>query len=117
MIGYPARLAFAAPAALVLASPGTLAQAQGTLRIAMTASGMPTTTGAPDNGFEGLRFLGYPVYEGVVLWDLTRADKLAEIRPGLAESSKQDENDKSKWIFHLRHGSSFTTAAISTPMR
>jgi len=30
------------------------------------------TTGAPDNAFEGLRFLGYPVYERLVLWDLTR---------------------------------------------
>jgi peptide/nickel transport system substrate-binding protein len=40
----------------------------------MTASDMPTTTGAPDNGFEGMRFLGYPVYEGLVSWDLSRAD-------------------------------------------
>ena len=54
----------------------------GTLRIAMTASDVPTTTGAPDNGYEGVRFLGYPVYEGLVLWDLSHADKLAEIRPG-----------------------------------
>ena len=80
------------------------AQAGGTLRIAMTASDVPTTTGAPDNGFEGMRFLGYPVYEGLVLWDLSRADKLAEIRPGLAESWEQDKNDKTKWIFHLRAG-------------
>ena len=107
MIRDLARLAFAAPAALVLAPLGTLAQARGTLCIAMTASGVPTTTGAPDNGFEGLRFLGYPVYEGLALWDLTRADKLAEIRPGLAESWGQDENDKSKWILHLRHGVKF----------
>src|SRR5437588_8765978 len=83
------------------------AQAGGTLRIAMTASDVPTTTGAPDNGFEGLRFFGYPVYEGLVLWDLTRADKLAEIRPGLAESWEQDKTDKSKWVFHLRRGVKF----------
>ena len=70
MTCHTARLALAAPAALLLASLGTPAQAQGTLRIAMTASDVPTTTGAPDNGFEGLRFLGYPVYEGLVLWDL-----------------------------------------------
>jgi ABC-type transport system substrate-binding protein len=106
MIGYT-RLALTAPAALLLLSLGTSAQAQGTLRIAMTASDVPTTTGAPDNGFEGLRFLGYPVYEGLVLWDLTRADKLAEIRPGLAESWEQDKNDRSKWIFHLRSGVKF----------
>ena len=82
MIGYTARFVLAAPAALLLVSLGTSAQAQGTLRIAMTASDVPTTTGAPDNGFEGLRFLGYPVYEGPVPWELTRADKLAEIQPG-----------------------------------
>jgi len=107
MTCHTARLALAAPAALLLASLGTPAQAQGTLRIAMTASDVPTTTGAPDNGFEGLRFLGYPVYEGLVLWDLTRADKVAEIRPGLAESWEQHENDKSKWLFHLRRGVKF----------
>src|SRR5215472_7430424 len=118
MIRYIPRLALTAPAALLLASLGAAAQAQGTLRIAMTASDVPTTTGAPDNGFEGLRLLGYPVYEGLALWNLTRADKLAEIRPGLAESWEQDENDKSKWIFHLRRsvkfhdGSDFNADAV-----
>ena len=77
------------------------------LRIAMTASDVPTTTGAPDNGYEGMRFLGFPVFEGLVLWDLSRADKLADIRPGLAESWEQDKNDKTKWIFHLRRGVKF----------
>jgi hypothetical protein len=48
-------------AALSLAMLPVAAKAGGTLRIAMTASDVPTTTGAPDNGFEGLRFLGYPV--------------------------------------------------------
>src|SRR5215472_7035642 len=94
-----------AAAALLALTVG--AHAGGTLRIAMTASDVPTTTGAPDNGFEGVRFLGYPIFEGLVLWDLSRADKLAEIRPGLAESWEQDENDKTKWIFHLRRGVKF----------
>ena len=31
--------------------------AQGQLRIAMTAADIPTTTGMPNNGFEGMRFL------------------------------------------------------------
>ena len=83
------------------------AQAAGTLRIAMTASDVPTTTGAPDNGYEGVRFLGYPIFEGLVLWDLSSADKLAEIKPGLAESWEQDPNDKAKWIFKLRKGVKF----------
>src|SRR4029077_10081138 len=83
------------------------ALAGGTLRIAMTASDVPTTTGAPDNGYEGVRFLGYPVYEGLVLWDLKSADKLADIRPGLAERWEQNPNDRAKWIFHLRKGVKF----------
>jgi len=56
-----------------------------TLRIAMTAGDIPTTTGMPNNGFEGMRFLGYPIFEALVLWDLTSSDKLAGLRPGLAE--------------------------------
>src|SRR5580700_7736875 len=94
-------------AAAVIVAFANAAWAGGTLRVALTASDVPTTTGAPDNGGEGLRFLGYPVYEGLVLWDLTHADKLAEIRPGLAESWEQDKTDKSKWIFHLRRGVKF----------
>src|SRR5437588_8166369 len=86
------------------------AQAGGTLRIAMTASDVPTTTGAPNNGFEGMRFLGYPVFEGLVLWDLSRADKLATLRPGLAESYEQMPDDKKTWVFHLRRGVKFHDA-------
>src|SRR5215510_1489308 len=79
------RVSVPVAAALVLGlAPGS-AMAEGTVRIARTASGVPTTTGAPDNGYEGVRFLGYPVFEGLVLWDLKSADKLADIRPGLAE--------------------------------
>lgn len=83
------------------------ARAQDTLRIAMTASDIPTTTGMPNNGFEGMRFLGYPIFEGLVLWDLSRSDKLATLRPGLAETWEQAADDKSTWIFHLRHGVKF----------
>ena len=107
MIGSTTRAALTVSAALFLVSLAAPAEAGGTLRIAMTASDVPTTTGAPDNGFEGLRFFGYPVYEGLVLWDLTRADRLAVIRPGLAESWEQDKTDRSKWIFHLRKGVKF----------
>jgi len=112
--GKIARFAPTVAAALLLASLSHSAEAGGTLRIAMTASDVPTTTGAPDNGFEGLRFLGYPVFEGLVLWDLSRADKLAEIRPGLAESWEQDKGDRSKWVFHLRHAAKFHDGSMLT---
>ena len=92
---------------LSFALAANAAWAGGTLRIAMTAADVPITTGAPDNGYEGLRFLGYPVFEGLVLWDLTRADKLAGIAPGLAERWEQDANDTTKWRFHLRKGVMF----------
>lgn len=94
----------AALLAVGLAAP---ALADGTLRIAMTASDVPTTTGMPNNGYEGMRFLGYPVFESLVLWDLSSADKLADIRPGLAESWTQDPDNPKVWTFNLREGVTF----------
>src|SRR5258706_1020154 len=91
-------------ASLLAVQPVT---AETTLRIAMTASDIPTTTGLPNNGFEGMRFLGFPAFEGLVLWDLTRTDVMAGLRPGLAEKWEQTSDDKKTWIFHLRHGVKF----------
>jgi peptide/nickel transport system substrate-binding protein len=102
MVG--SRFAAAVASSLLLILP---AQAADVLRIAMTASDIPTTTGAPNNGFEGMRFLGFPIFEGLVLWDLTRADRLPDLRPGLAETYEQARDDKKTWIFHLRHGVKF----------
>jgi ABC-type transport system substrate-binding protein len=96
--------AFALAAALLGFRP---ALAETTLRIAMTAADIPTTTGLPNNGFEGMRFLGYPIFEGLVLWDLSKPDRLATLRPGLAEKWEQDPADLKTWIFHLRHGVKF----------
>jgi ABC-type transport system substrate-binding protein len=83
------------------------AVAETTLRIAMTASDIPTATGMPNNGFEGMRFLGYPIFEGLVLWDLTTTDRLAPLRPGLAEKWEQMPDDSKTWVFHLRQGVKF----------
>ncbi len=57
-------------AAVALSSHSVMAET--TLHIAMTASDIPTATGMPNNGFEGMRFMGYPIFEGLVLWDLTQ---------------------------------------------
>jgi len=100
MSPFRVALAFTLVAAPALA-------AEDVLRIAMTASDVPTTTGAPNNGFEGVRFLGYPSFEGLVLWDLTPTGKPAVLRPGLAERWEQDPADKSTWLFHLRPGVTF----------
>jgi peptide/nickel transport system substrate-binding protein len=104
MLIRKASCTFALAAVLLLHGP---AMAETTLRIAMTASDIPTATGLPNNGFEGMRFLGYPIFEGLVLWDLTRTDRLAALRPGLAEKWEQDPGDNKTWFFHLRHGVKF----------
>ncbi len=99
--------AAAAAMAAALALGATHADADGTLRIAMTAADVPTTTGMPNNGYEGMRFLGYPIFEGLVLWDLSSADTLADIKPGLATSWTQSKEDPTKWTFTLRQGVTF----------
>jgi len=83
------------------------AHGEDVLRIAMTASDIPTATGTPNNGFEGYRFLGFPIFEGFVLFDLTHADRLPVLRPGLAEKYEQAPDDKRTWVFHLRRGVKF----------
>ncbi len=55
-----------------------------TLRIGMTTSDVPTTGGIPDNGSEGGRFAGYPIYDALVNWDFTKTDQFADLTPGLA---------------------------------
>lgn len=102
--------------AALLAS--NVALAQGTLRIGMTASDVPLTTGQTDQGGEGMRFMGYTVYDGLINWDLTSSDKPSGLIPGLATSWAPDAADKTKWVFKLRpgvkfhDGSDFTAAAV-----
>jgi ABC-type transport system substrate-binding protein len=73
-----------------------------TLRIAMTAADIPTTSGIPNNGGEGYRFLGFPAFDGLINWDFTRPDKIAGLTPGLATSWQIDEGDRTRWLFTLR---------------
>jgi ABC-type transport system substrate-binding protein len=97
--------AFAAALAGSLLSQSALAQ--GTLRIAMTASDVPLTTGQPDQGGEGQRFMGLTVYDALVHWDLTRSDRPSTLIPGLSEGWSVDASDKTKWTFRIRPGVKF----------
>ncbi|MGF3023931.1 ABC transporter substrate-binding protein [Methylobacterium aquaticum] len=103
--------------ALALALVGP-ASAQGVLRIGMTASDIPLTTGQADNGGEGMRFAGYTIYDALINWDLSRADKASDLTPGLATSWTIDPADKTRWTFKLRpgvtfhDGSAFDAAAV-----
>jgi peptide/nickel transport system substrate-binding protein len=93
-------------AAFSMSTPGE-ASAGGTLRVAMTAGDIPVTTGNPDQGFEGYRFVGYNLYDALLLWDLSKSDKPSDIRPGLATSYENDATDHKRWIVHLRRDVTF----------
>jgi len=101
--------------AAALATPGVAgAQRQQHLRIAMTASDIPTTTGMPNNGAEGMRFVGYPVFEPLVDWDLLGPDdRRVGFRPGLATKWDVDET-RLKWTFELRRGVEFHDGSAFT---
>ncbi len=89
---------------LVAAAP---AKAQGTIRIGMTAADIPLTNGQPDQGFEGNRFTGIPLFDSLTMWDLSRADRPSTVIPGLATEWRVDPNDRTRWIFTLRRGVRF----------
>src|SRR5499425_1342960 len=78
--------------------------AETVLRVAMTAGDVPITIGQPDQGFEGYRFVGYNLYDALLLWDLSKSDKPSEPKPGLATSYKIDPSNHLRWIVHLRQG-------------
>jgi peptide/nickel transport system substrate-binding protein len=86
---------------------GAQAQQQQTLRIAMTVADIPATDGAPDQGTEGIRFMGYTLYDPLIMWDLSSATEPARLVPGLATKWYQDPADPTKWIFELRQGVKF----------
>ena len=100
--------------ALLLSAAASLPSFGQTLRIAMTASDIPTTTGIPNNGGEGFRFLGFPAFDGLINWDFTRPDEIARLTPGLAASWKIDEDDHTRWLFSLRDGVKFHDGSTVT---
>jgi peptide/nickel transport system substrate-binding protein len=91
----------------LLAAPIPMASAETVVRIGMTAADIPRTLGQPDQGFEGNRFTGNTMYEGLTTWDLSSADKASVVIPGLATEWSIDPNDKTKWVFKLRSGVKF----------
>jgi peptide/nickel transport system substrate-binding protein len=85
----------------------TAAKAETVVRVAMTAADIPDWTGVPDQGYEGYRFLGYTLYDGLTNWDLSRSDVAADIVPALATAWHVDPDNHKKWIFELRKGVKF----------
>jgi ABC-type transport system substrate-binding protein len=94
------------------------AHAETVLRIGMTAADIPRTLGQPDQGFEGNRFTGVTMYDGLTMWDLSSSTKASVVIPGLATEWKVEDADKTKWTFKLRpdvkfhDGSPFNADAV-----
>jgi ABC-type transport system substrate-binding protein len=100
------RIACVLVAAALAASGSALAQKK-PLRIGMTLSDIPTTSGQPNGGFEGYRMMGYTVYDALINWKLDDAKRPATLVPGLATEWSVDPKDNTKWIFKLRQGVKF----------
>jgi ABC-type transport system substrate-binding protein len=94
-------------AALALAAAQAAMADEKVLRIAMTAADIPRTLGQPDQGFEGNRFTGIPMYDALTHWDLSKADAPSVLIPGLATSWSVGAQDKTRWTFKLRSGVKF----------
>ncbi|HSW07649.1 ABC transporter substrate-binding protein [Aquabacterium sp.] len=109
----PLRAALLASALLALAA-GPAAAQEKVLRIAMTAADIPRTLGQPDQGFEGNRFTGIPMYDALTHWDLSKSDAPSVLIPGLALSWAVDAKDKTKWTFKLRPGVKFHDGSALT---
>jgi ABC-type transport system substrate-binding protein len=98
MISSFSRLLAAGLLATTMMAGSALAQEK-VLRIGMTAADIPRTHGQPDQGFEGNRFTGIPMYDALTHWDLSSADKASVVIPGLATEWAVDAADKTKWTF------------------
>ncbi|MDO9713431.1 ABC transporter substrate-binding protein [Paracraurococcus lichenis] len=92
---------------MLAALPQAGQAAEKVLRVAMTAADIPTTTGQPNQGAEGIRFAGITAYDALSAWDLSRGDVKARIVPGLAEAWSTDPADRTRWTFRLRQGVQF----------
>jgi ABC-type transport system substrate-binding protein len=88
-------------------SASAQAASGGELRIGMTAADIPTARGAPDQGAEGIRWMGFTIYDSLVYWNLNQEQSIPDIVPGLAERHYPNPEDSKEWIFELRRGVKF----------
>jgi len=94
-------------AASAFATPALAQTSGGELRIGMTAGDIPTARGAPDQGGEGIRWMGFTLYDSLVYWNLTQEQTIPDIVPALAERYYPNPGNNKEWIFELRRGVKF----------
>jgi peptide/nickel transport system substrate-binding protein len=78
----------------------------GTLIIGMSAGNIPYPNTPPNEGFEGRRWVGYQIYDGLANWNLAQGDTVPVPSPALAEKWSVGE-DKLTWTINLRTGVKF----------
>lgn len=78
----------------------------GVLRIGMTAGNLPFPNTPPNEGFEGRRFVGYQIYDGLYRWNVYQGDTVPEPELALAESVELSD-DQLSWTFKLREDVTF----------
>ena len=78
----------------------------GTLRIAMSAGNIPFPATPPDQGYEGYRFVGNNIYDGLTKYNLDQNAAIPTPQPALATSWTVSP-DKLTWTFNLRQGVTF----------
>ena len=83
------------------------------LRVGMTLSDIPLTTGQADGGAEGVRLINRSLYDALLSWDLSRADRPSGLIPNLAESWSVDDTQK-VWRFKLRRGVKYHDGSLFT---
>ena len=80
---------------------------QKVLRVAMTLSDIPQTTGQATGGAEGIRFMNLLVYDSLIAWNLDQSTQPTRLVPSLAESWSVDAATRTVWTFKLRPGVKF----------
>lgn len=78
----------------------------GTLRIAMSAGNIPLPATPPDQGYEGYRFVGNNIYDGLTRYNLDQSASIPTPQSALATSWTVSP-DKLTWTFQLRRNVSF----------
>lgn len=89
------------------AGAGGSPKSGGTLVIGMSAANIPVPDTAPTEGYEGYRFVGFQLYDGLVNWDPKNGvDNVTTTKPALAESWSVSD-DRLTWTFKIRPGVTF----------
>src|ERR1700751_2367786 len=94
-------------AALAISLSAVAAHAETVVRYGISSADLPLTTGQPDRGAGAYQFTGYTIYDPLISWDMSTADRPGRLVPGLATEWKVDDNDKTRWRFTLRKGVKF----------